>query len=131
MLKRTLVIGAMLVPAVMVAASAQQPTIKRTPLQTVDFPPGFNTISAIAEVAPGSCSGRHTHPGFESSYVMEGVILLKVEGKPDQTYKAGDSFQIPTGVPHDACSVPGSSAGFKVLATYIVEKGKPVASPAP
>ncbi len=129
MLKRVLIIAAILAPVAVATAVAQQPTIKRTPLQTVDFPAGFNVVSAIAEVAPGNCAGRHTHPGFESTYVMEGAVLIKIEGKPDQTFKAGESFQIPTGVPHDACAVPGET--FKVLATYIVEKGKPVASPAP
>jgi quercetin dioxygenase-like cupin family protein len=129
MLKRTLIIAALIAPIAIATAVAQQPTIKRTPLQTVDFPAGFNVVSAIAEVTPGNCAGRHTHPGVESTYVMEGAILLKVEGKPDQTFKAGESFQIPPGVPHDACTVPGQV--FKVLGTYIVEKGKPLASPAP
>jgi quercetin dioxygenase-like cupin family protein len=127
--KKSLVIAAAIAPVVVASALAQQATIKRTPLQTVDFPPGFNVVSAIAEITPGNCAGRHSHPGVESSYVMEGAILLKVEGKPDQTLKAGESFQIPAGVAHDACTVPGQV--FKVLANYIVEKGKPLASPAP
>lgn len=129
MFKKSLVIMAVVAPVVVASALAQQPAIKRTPLQTVDFPPGFNVVSAIAEVAPGNCAGRHTHPGVESTYVLEGAVLVKVEGKPDQTFKAGESFQLPPGVAHDACAVPGQV--FKVLATYIVEKGKPVASPAP
>jgi quercetin dioxygenase-like cupin family protein len=128
-LRKTLIAAAIVVPIVAVSAVAQQSTIKRTPLQTVDFPAGYNVVSAIAEVAPGNCAGRHTHPGVESTYVMEGAILLKVEGKPDQTVKAGESFQIPPSTPHDACTVSGQT--FKVLATYIVEKGKPLASPAP
>src|SRR5215831_13179422 len=129
MLKKSLILAAVVAPVVVISAIAQQSTIKRTPLQTVDFPPGFNVVSAIAEIAPGNCAGRHTHPGVESSYVMEGAILLKVEGKPDQTLKAGESFQIPANTPHDACTVPGQV--FKVLAYYIIEKGKPLASPAP
>jgi quercetin dioxygenase-like cupin family protein len=128
-LRKPLIIGAVVAPIIAVSAIAQQATIKRTPLQTVDFPPGYTVVSAIAEVAPGNCAGRHTHPGVESTYVMEGAVLLKVEGKPDQMFKAGESLQIPAGVPHDACTVPGQV--FKVLATYIVEKGKPLASPAP
>jgi quercetin dioxygenase-like cupin family protein len=128
-LRKALIAAAAVVPIVAISAIAQQSTIKRTPLQTVDFPAGYNVISGIAEIAPGNCAGRHTHPGVESTYVMEGAILLKVEGKPDQTVKAGESFQIPVSTPHDACSVPGQP--FKVLVTYIVEKGKPVASPAP
>jgi len=129
MLKKSLILAAVVAPVVVISAVAQQSPIKRTMLQTVDFPPGFNVVSAIAEIAPGNCAGRHTHPGVESSYVLEGAILLKVEGKPDQTIKAGESFQIPANAPHDACTIPGQV--FKVLANYIVEKGKPVASPAP
>lgn len=129
MLKRVLIVTAIMAPVAVVTAAAQQPTIKRTPLQSVDFPPGYNAVSAIAEIAAGNCAGRHTHPGFESTYVMEGAVLLKLEGKPDQTLKAGESFQIPTGVPHDACAAGGQAV--KVLATYIIEKGKPLASPAP
>jgi quercetin dioxygenase-like cupin family protein len=128
-LKKSLIIAAAVAPLVIVSAIAQQSAIKRTQLQTVDFPPGFNVVSAIAEIAPGNCAGRHTHPGVESSYVMEGALVLKIEGKPDQTLKAGESFQIPPNAVHDACTVPGQV--FKVLANYIIEKGKPVASPAP
>jgi quercetin dioxygenase-like cupin family protein len=128
-LRKSLIIAAAVVPIAVVAALAQQPTIKRTPLQTVDFPPGYTVVTAIAEVAPGNCAGRHTHPGVESSYVMEGPMVVKIAGMPDQTFKTGESFQIPNGAPHDACGVGGQ--GFKVLGTYTVEKGKPLATPAP
>src|SRR5262252_3111301 len=85
--KKSLIIAVAVAPVAIVSALAQQSAIKRTPLQTVDFPPGYNVVSAIAEIAPGSCAGRHTHPGVESSYVMEGALILKVAGKPDQTIK--------------------------------------------
>jgi quercetin dioxygenase-like cupin family protein len=117
------------VSAAMLPASAQQSGITRTPLQTVDFPPGYTTVSAIAQIAPRGCAGSHTHPGIESTYVMEGEMLLKIDGEPDRVVKAGDSFQIPAGVVHDAC-VAGSSPG-KVLAVYVVEKGKALATPNP
>jgi quercetin dioxygenase-like cupin family protein len=108
-------------------ATAQQGGIKRTPVQTVDFPPGYQTVSVIAEIAPGTCAGRHTHPGVESTYVMEGEEVLKVDGKPDQMLKAGDSFQLPPGIVHDACGL--GARPLKALAIYIVEKGKPLATP--
>jgi quercetin dioxygenase-like cupin family protein len=126
--KKALVTATIAVPFIAVMAVAQQPAIKRTPLQTVDFPAGYNVVSFIAEI-PEGCVGRHTHPGVESTYVMEGEAILKVAGQPDRTLKAGDSFQIPPGVPHDACATKGQS--YKSLATLIVEKGKPAASPAP
>jgi quercetin dioxygenase-like cupin family protein len=128
-LRKALIAAAVVVPVVAVSAVAQQSAIKRTPLQTVDFPAGYNVVTAIAEVTPGACAGRHTHPGVESTYVMEGAILLKVQGQPDKILKAGESFQVPANTPHDGCTVPGEV--FKVLGTYIVEKGKPLASPAP
>jgi quercetin dioxygenase-like cupin family protein len=55
--------------------------------------------------------------------------LRLVVSSRDQTFKTGDSFQIPVNAVHDACGVGGQR--FKVLGTYIVEKGKPLASPAP
>jgi quercetin dioxygenase-like cupin family protein len=126
--RKVLVTAAIAVSVIAVSAVAQQSGIKRTPLQTVDFPAGYNVVSIIAEI-PDGCVGRHTHPGVESTYVMDGEGILKVAGQPDRSVKAGESFQIPPGVPHDVCAAKSQS--FKSLATFIVEKGKPVASPAP
>ena len=72
--------------------------------------------------------GRHTHPGVETGYVLEGTFTLLVEGKPPVALKPGDSYQVPVNAVHDAKS---GESGAKVLAVYIVEKGKPLASPAP
>jgi quercetin dioxygenase-like cupin family protein len=108
---------------------AQTQGIKRIPLQKFDVPPGVReTVMGIAEIAPNSPVARHTHPGPEVSYVLEGELVLKIDGQPDKTVKAGDSFHIPPGTPHAAQS---GAKGAKVLATYIIEKGKPLASPAP
>ena len=102
---------------------------KRTPLQTIDFPPGYETVSVIAELEPGSCTGRHTHPGAESAYVLEGEAVAKFDGKPDLILKAGQPLQFAPGEVHNVCNVSGEL--FKALAHYIVERGKPLASPAP
>ena len=83
---------------------------------------------AVAEIPPGMAAGRHTHPGPETSYVVEGSASLEIEGETPRLVKAGDSFAIPAGKIHDA-KVVGDKP-VKVLATYIVEKGKPLASPA-
>jgi quercetin dioxygenase-like cupin family protein len=83
---------------------------------------------ACAAIAPNVSIGRHTHPGPESGYVLTGEAVLSVQGQPDRHLKAGDSYQIPAAVVHDARSGPH---GAKVIATYVVEKGKPLASPAP
>lgn len=113
------------------AASAQQPPagIKRTPLQTVAFPEGYNTVVGIAELSPGVKAGRHTHPGVETGYVLEGELILSIDGQPDKTLKAGESYQIPAGVVHDA-AVHGDKP-MKVLGVYVVDKTKPLASAAP
>ena len=84
-------------------------------------------VVARAEFAPGAAAGKHTHPGEELGYVLEGTLLLEVTGKPPVTLKAGDVFFVPAGVVHDSKNVGTGPA--KVLATYVVEKGKPVATP--
>ena len=103
--------------------------IKRTLLQKFDVP-GTNheTVIGIAEIAPNASIGRHTHPGPESGYVIEGDFVLSVEGQPDKPVQAGGSYQVPSGAVHDA---KAGEKGGKVIATYVVEKGKPLASPAP
>ncbi len=113
------------------AAMAQTaPTgIKRTPLQKVDFPEGFETITAIAEVPPGGAAGRHSHPGAETGYVMEGELELVLDGKEPMKLKAGESYQIPAGAIHDAKA--SGDKPMKVLAIYIIPKGQPLAKPAP
>ena len=113
---------------------AQQPapaaqTIKRTPLQKFDVPgTNYETVIGLAEIVPNVSIGRHTHPGPESGYMLEGEMVLMVQGQPDKVVKAGESYQVPAGAVHDGRSGP---QGAKVVATYVIEKGKPLASPAP
>jgi quercetin dioxygenase-like cupin family protein len=105
------------------------PTIKRTPLQRFDVPgTGYETVIGIAEIVPSANIGRHTHFGPESGYMLEGELLLMVDGQPAKLLKAGESYQIPPGAIHDGKS---GSQGAKVIATYVVEKGKALATPAP
>jgi quercetin dioxygenase-like cupin family protein len=80
-------------------------------------------------VEPGAKAGRHTHPGDEISYVIEGTAQLLIDGQAPRTVKAGESFIIPAGVVHDAHN--DSDAPIKLVGVYVVEKGKPLASPAP
>jgi len=108
---------------------AQQPGFKRAMLQDVELSvEGRHFVMATAEFDSGVSVGRHTHPGEEVSYVLEGTFELMVEGKPAVTLKAGDFFSIPAGVVHDAKNV-GTGKG-RVLANYVVKKGEPVSSPA-
>jgi quercetin dioxygenase-like cupin family protein len=112
-----------------VAQQLQQGALKRTTLQTGDFPAGYETVMVVAEMEPGNCSGWHTHPGLESAYFLEGEVLMKFAGKPDLVVKAGQPVLIPPGLAHNDCNVSGKP--FKALAHYIVEKGKPLTSPIP
>ena len=90
--------------------------------------PGREAVIARVEVAPGAKAGRHTHPGDEISYVMEGEATLLIDGQPPRKVKAGESFVIPAGVVHDAHN--DSNAPIKLVGVYVVEKGKPLATPA-
>ncbi len=110
------------------AAYAQQGGIKRTPLQKVEFPDGYVTVTGLAELPPGAAAGRHTHPGIETGYVLEGELNLEIDGQPTKLLKPGDSYQIPAGAVHDA-KVHGDKS-MKVLGVYVVDKTKPLASPA-
>lgn len=110
------------------AFANQAQAIKRTPLQRFDVPgTPYETVIGLAEIAPNISIGRHTHPGPESGYLIEGGFDLIVEGGPTKALKAGDSYVVAPNTVHDAKTGPG---GAKVIATYVVEKGKPLASPA-
>jgi quercetin dioxygenase-like cupin family protein len=107
------------------AAQGQQAGFKRTDLQQHDLSiPGREVVQVVVELAPGVASPRHTHPGEEIIYILEGSLEYQVEGKPPVTLKAGDVLFIPAGTIHAAKNV-GSGNGAE-LATYIVEKGKPL-----
>jgi len=115
------------------AVEAQTPPaatggVKRTILKQTDGPvPGYVTVTAEAEIEAGATVARHTHPGIESGYLIEGGGELSVDGQPSQMLKPGDGFQNPVGVPHGLKNGPKTS---RLAITYIVEKGKPLASPA-
>jgi quercetin dioxygenase-like cupin family protein len=126
-MQKTLILG--LIAAVLAfAGPAAAQGIKRTPLQDVKYPSGHHIVTVIAEIAPNTLAGRHTHPGVDTGYVIDGEATLIAEGKPDQTLKVGDSYAIPAGVPHD---VKTGDKPFKIMAVYVVEEGKPVATAAP
>jgi quercetin dioxygenase-like cupin family protein len=106
-------------------ARAQQPGLKRTDLQRHDLSvPGREVIQARVELEPGYASPKHRHPGEEIIYVLEGSLEYQVEGMPPVTLEAGEVLFIPAGTIHAAKNV-GSGNGAE-LATYVVEKGKPL-----
>jgi quercetin dioxygenase-like cupin family protein len=102
---------------------AQESPIKRTILLTTDEP-GSKTheaVMAVAELSAGASSGRHRHPGIEIGYVLEGSVRVEHEGRAAVMLKAGDSFR------NDGVhNVTSAAAPAKILAIYMVEKGKPL-----
>ena len=117
-----LVAAAVLAP---LGAQAQQNGVTRTDLQRHDISaPGREAIQVRVDLAPGVAFGKHTHHGEEVIYVLEGTLEYQLEDKPHVTLKAGDVLFIPAGTVHSARN-PGSVTGSE-LATYIVEKGKPL-----
>jgi quercetin dioxygenase-like cupin family protein len=106
-------------------AQAQQSGSKRTDLQRHDLSvPGREVVQVRVDFDPGYVSPRHTHPGEEIVYVLEGSLEYEVEGRPPVTLKAGDVLFIPARTIHAAKNV-GSGNGAE-LATYVVERGKPL-----
>jgi quercetin dioxygenase-like cupin family protein len=111
-------------------ASAQAPAgFKRTELQKHDTATAnHEAVLARGEFQPGAMVPRHTHPGDEVGFVLEGEVTIEMDGKPPLKLKAGDSFFVPVGTIHAAKNT--SKAAATVISTYIVEKGKPLATPA-
>jgi quercetin dioxygenase-like cupin family protein len=111
------------------AAPAATAGVTRKILSQTDGPiPGYVTVLVEATIEAGVSVARHTHPGVESAFVLEGGFELPIQGQPTRALKAGDGFQIPPETPH-AGGKPGE-AKSRILITYVVEKGKPLASPA-
>ena len=110
------------------ALNAQQPGFKRVEVQRHDLStPGREVVQVRAEFEPGASVGKHTHPGEEIAYMLEGTLEIEMAGKPNATVKAGETFFVPPETVHAARNVGKGPA--KVLATYVIEKGKPVATP--
>ena len=107
---------------------AQTPGLKRTLLKQIDGPvDGYVTVEMKVEIEPGAAIARHTHPGIETGYVAEGGTELTIDGQGALDLKPGDEIQVPTGTPHGGMNGPAKTV---VISTYVVEKGKPLASPA-
>jgi quercetin dioxygenase-like cupin family protein len=112
------------------AANAQASAVHRTILQDQDFPPpAFHTTTVRVVVDTKGIVARHTHPGVEMAYITAGRAILTIAGQPDRTLSAGESFSIPPGTVHSVRNA-GPDA-LVIISTYVVEKDKPIASPAP
>jgi len=106
-------------------AQAQQVGARRIDLQRHDLVvPGREVIQVIVELEPGTTAPSHSHPGEEIIYVLEGTWEYTLEGQPPVIVNAGEVLFIPAGTNHSA-RIVGAGRG-RELATYIVEKGKPL-----
>src|SRR6476620_3257378 len=102
--------------------------VTRKILSQTDGPaPGYETLLVEATIEAGVAVGKHTHPGIESAYVLEGGFELPIQGKETRQLKAGDGFQIPPDTPH--AGGKAGTAKTRILITYVVQKGKPLATP--
>ena len=112
-------------PAQKSRATAQQSPVRRTDLQRHDLSiPGHEAFQVRVDIDPGITAPRHSHPGEEIIYVLEGLMKYQIDGQPPVTLKAGDVYFIPSGAIHSATNVGSTNAAE--LATYVVEKGKPL-----
>jgi quercetin dioxygenase-like cupin family protein len=122
--------------AIVLSAAADEPGAAPQPVRTIlerhdqSGVPGKEIVIGTAMLPAGTSIGYHTHPGDESGYVLKGVLILRTRGQPDRTLKAGDSFFNPRGAVHSLSTVPGEEGGT-AMSTWIVDKGQPLATPAP
>jgi quercetin dioxygenase-like cupin family protein len=102
-------------------------SITRTVLQRFDVPDGsYETIIMLVEMQPTFSPGLHTHPGFDAAYMLEGNLTVIEHGQPDKEIRARESWRIRPGSVHE---VNVGNGPAKVLAIYVVERGKPLATP--
>jgi quercetin dioxygenase-like cupin family protein len=127
---RTIVAAVLIAGSFLALPAAQaQDGVKRTDLQRHDLSiPGREAVQVRVDIAPGALAPKHTHFGEEIIYVLEGTLLYEVEGQPPVTLQAGGVLFIPYGVVHSAKNIGTVNAAE--LGTYVVEKGKPLVTPA-
>ena len=112
-----------------IAQAQQQAEIQRKLLLQQDmFIPGYQMIVQTVEIPAGVKEVRHTHPGVLSGYMLEGTLVLEHEGRPTATYKAGETFVVDAGKIHQG--INNTNAPAKLVATLVLEKGKPANTPA-
>jgi len=124
----------MAIGALALNAAADEPKTSAQPVRTIlerhdqSGVPGKEIVIGTAVLAPGASIGYHTHAGDEIGYVLKGSFVLKTRGQPDRSLKAGDSFFNPRGAVH---SVTAGAEGSTGVSTWIIDKGPPLATPAP
>jgi quercetin dioxygenase-like cupin family protein len=110
------------------AALAADSGVSRTVFGRMDVPAGYETVVGSADLPPGASIGRHSHHGTEFGYVASGEVEFAVEGQPPYRLKAGGFYKINAGKIHDVHNIGADPV--KAVATWVIEKGKPLAEPA-
>jgi len=111
-----------------VPSPVQPAPVKRTMLGKVEVPgANYDVITALVEIAPGFKAGRHTHPGTVQAQILEGEFWYAVDGQSEKVANAGEWLEIRDAAVHNEGAV--GSGPMKLLAIYIVERGKPLVSP--
>jgi quercetin dioxygenase-like cupin family protein len=127
---------ALAIAAFSMTVAADEPKSPSEPVRTVlerhdqSGVAGKEIVIGTAMLPAGTAIGYHTHPGDEAGYVLKGTLILKTRGQPDRVLKAGDSFFNPLGAVHSLVAAPGEEGGTSV-STWIIDKGRPLATPVP
>jgi quercetin dioxygenase-like cupin family protein len=96
--------------------------VQRAPLSIA----GREIVQVETLIPAGVESGWHIHPGEEVGYIVEGQVEMRVQGRATVVLRPGEGFLIPPRTPHNARDL-GPETG-KMLSTYIVEAGQPIAT---
>jgi quercetin dioxygenase-like cupin family protein len=116
--------------AAMALCCAQQPASNFRELQRHPIPgTQMEGVTTTVEIPPGATSARHSHPGEDFGYLIEGTIVLQVDGKAPVTVHAGETFFTERGHIHNARNIGTTVA--RAVDTYVIDKGKPGVTPAP
>jgi quercetin dioxygenase-like cupin family protein len=109
--------------------AAPAPSVSRRVLLTQDLQiPNYQTAFVEVIIPAGGREGRHTHPGSAVVHVLEGSLTLDLEGAASKTYQVGETFYIDSGKVHEG--INNGNTRVKALASFVVEKGKALATPA-
>jgi quercetin dioxygenase-like cupin family protein len=121
-------VASLSITAVATHAYAQVGLERKIVLQQDAGIPGYETVLAEVSIAVGGREGRHWHSGTLVGYILEGELTLELEGKPTKTVKAGEAVLIEPLQVHEGLNK--GSVPIKALVTFVVEKGKPLTTPA-
>jgi len=128
-LRHLVVVGIALALVAIAPPAPSQVGIERKVLIRQDLNvPGYETLLIEVTIAAGGREGKHSHPGTLVGYILDGELTVELDGQPTRTFKAGESMLIEPGRVHEG--INKGRMPVKVLATFIVEKGKPLSTPA-